>query len=57
MSRGPEIENMLAGKSAPLDIQIAFNILAIVMGIQIYESFLKDTIGNGRTIDELVGLK
>ena len=57
MSRSTEIENMMSGKSAPLDIQIAFNILAIVMGIQIYESFLKDTIGNGRTIDELVGLK
>jgi|TARA_R110000824_G_scaffold83627_2_gene209278 hypothetical protein len=57
MSRSPEIENMLAGKDAPLDIQIAFNIFAILIAIQFYESALKDTIGNGKTIDELVGLK
>jgi len=57
MSRSPEIENMLAGKDAPLDIQIAFNIFAILIAIQFYESALKDTIGNGKTIDEIVGLK
>ena len=42
---------------APVHIQIAFNILAIMLGAQLYDSFLKDTIGNGKTIDELVGLK
>ena len=57
MSSSPEIQNMLAGKDAPFDIQIAFNILAILLAIQIYENVLKDTIGNGKTIDELVGLK
>jgi len=57
MNRSAEINNMMEGKDAPLDIQIAFNILAIMIGIQIYENFLKDTIGNGKTIDELVGLK
>ena len=57
MNRSAEIEDMMAGKDAPVDIQIAFNILAIMIGIQIYENFLKDTIGNGRTIDEIVGLK
>ena len=57
MNRSVEIENMMAGKDAPLDIQIGFNILAILIGIQIYENFLKDTIGGGKTIDELVGLK
>jgi len=56
-SRDIDIMNMKAGKAAPFDIQVGFNILAIMMGIQIYESVLKDTIGGGRTIDELVGLK
>ena len=45
------------GKVAPLDIQIAFNILAILMAIQLYDNFLKDTIGGGKTIDQLVGLE
>ena len=39
------IMDMKAGKSAPFDIQVAFNILAIMMGMQIYEVYLKDTIG------------
>ncbi len=45
------------GKMAPLDIQIAFNILAILLAVQLYDSFLKDTIGGGKTIDQLVGLE
>ena len=45
------------GKVAPLDIQIAFNILALLMAIQLYDNFLKDTIGGGKTIDQLVGLE
>ena len=57
MSKDAAIQNMKAGKSAPFDIQVAFNILAITLGIQIYEQFLKDTIGKGKTIDELLGLK
>jgi len=57
MSRETEITDMMAGKDAPMDIQIMFNIMAILIGIQLYENFLKDTIGNGKTIDELVGLK
>jgi len=57
MSSQTGIERMKAGKSAPFDVQIAFNILAITLGIQIYEQFLKDSIGSGKTIDELLGLK
>ena len=57
MSSQTEIQGMVDGKSAPIDIQIAFNILAICLGIQIYDNFLKNTIGDGKTIDELVGLK
>jgi hypothetical protein len=53
----PGTQRMLDGKSAPLEIQIAFNILAILLGAQLYETFLKDTIGNGKTLDEIVGLK
>ena len=56
-SRNIDIMNMKAWKDAPFDIQVAFNILAIMMGMQIYEVYLKDTIGGGKTIDELVGLK
>lgn len=48
---------MLDGGVAPVPIQIGFNILAILIGAQIYEQFLKDTIGNGKTLDEIVGLK
>ena len=51
------IQRMLDGKSAPFDIQIAFNILAIMIGVGIYDTYLKDTIGKGKTIDELLGLK
>mgnify|MGYP003134264211 CR=1 FL=1 len=57
MSSQAGIDRMKAGKSAPFDVQIAFNILAITLGIQIYEQFLKDSIGSGKTIDELLGLK
>lgn len=42
---------------APVHIQIAFNILAIMMAMQFYDIALKDTIGGGKTIDELVGLE
>ena len=48
---------MIDGKSAPIPIQITFNILAILIGAQLYENFLKDTIGGGKTLDEIVGLK
>lgn len=48
---------MKDGGMAPLEIQIAFNMLAIVMVIQFYDIALKDTIGGGKTIDELVGLE
>lgn len=48
---------MQKGGAAPFDMQIAFNILAILMAVQIYDNFLKDNIGKGRTIDEIVGLK
>ncbi len=51
------IMDMKAGKAAPFDIQIGFNIIAILLGMQLYEQYLKDTIGGGKTIDELVGLK
>ena len=51
------IEVMQRGGAAPPDIQIAFNILAILLGMQLYDTFLKDTIAGGKTIDELVGLK
>ena len=48
---------MQKGGSAPFDMQIAFNILAILLAVQIYDNFLKNNIGGGKTIDELVGLK
>lgn len=48
---------MKAGKMAPFELQIAFNILVILMGVKIYDSFLKNNIGKGRSIDELLGLK
>ena len=48
---------MRKGGAAPFDIQVAFNILAILMAVKLYETFLKDNIGGGKTIDELVGLK
>jgi|TARA_R110000824_G_scaffold144586_1_gene312552 hypothetical protein len=51
------IRKMQSGGSAPFDLQIAFNILFMLMAVQIYDSFLKDKYGGGRTIDELVGLK
>jgi hypothetical protein len=51
------IKKMQKGGAAPFDIQVAFNILAILLAVQIYDNFLKDTIGKGKTIDELVGLK
>jgi len=53
----PGVQRMLDGKTAPVEIQVAFNILAILLGAQIYETFLKDTIGGGKTLDEIVGLK
>tara|TARA_R110001592_G_scaffold20489_8_gene83059 strand:- start:1153 stop:1335 length:183 start_codon:yes stop_codon:yes gene_type:complete len=53
----PDIQRMIDGKSAPIPIQITFNILAILIGAQLYENFLKDTIGGGKTLDEIVGLK
>ena len=49
-SRNIDIMNMKAGKDAPFDIQVAFNILAIMMGMQIYEVYLKDTIFNSKTL-------
>jgi len=51
------IQKMRAGGSAPFDIQIAFNIIALLLAVQLYDNHLKDTIGGGKTIDELVGLK
>lgn len=57
MSSHTQIQSMKDGGTAPFDIQIAFNILAIAIGIQIYDNFLKDTLGDGKTLDELVGLK
>lgn len=48
---------MKSGKMAPFEIQIAFNILAVLMGVKIYDSFLKHNIGKGKSIDELLGLK
>ena len=52
-----DILTMQQGGNAPLDMQIMFNIMAIMMGIQIYDNFLKEKYGGGKTIDELVGLK
>ena len=52
-----DTQQMIDGGAAPVPIQIAFNILAILAGAHIYEMFLKDTIGNGKTLDEIVGLK
>ena len=46
-----DTQQMIDGGVAPVPIQIAFNILAILAGAQIYEMFLKDTIGNGKTLD------
>tara|TARA_R110000796_G_scaffold60549_1_gene140079 strand:+ start:628 stop:801 length:174 start_codon:yes stop_codon:yes gene_type:complete len=57
MSSQKGIERMKAGKSAPFDVQIAFNILALLVGIDLYDRFLKDKYGKGKTIDELLGLK
>lgn len=51
------IKKMIDGGSAPFDIQVAFNILAILMALKIYDSFLKDKYYDGKTIDELLGLK
>jgi|TARA_R110000803_G_scaffold155444_1_gene220089 hypothetical protein len=51
------IKKMQRGGSAPFDIQVAFNILAVLFAIKIYDSFLKDKYYEGKTIDELVGLK
>ena len=51
------IKKMQDGGSAPFDIQVAFNILAILIAIKVYDSFLKDKYYDGKTIDELVGLK
>ena len=55
------IRKMQDGGNAPLDIQIAFNIIFLLAFVQIYDNHLKDsigdTIGKGKTIDELVGLK
>ena len=49
---------MQKGGSAPFDMQIAFNILAILLAVQIYDNFLKNNkYYEGKTIDELVGLK
>lgn len=42
---------------APLGIQIWFNIFVIAGVITFYDNVLKDTIGNGKTVDELLGLK
>ena len=52
-----DTQQMIDGGAASVPIQIAFNILAILAGAQIYEMFLKDTIGNGKNLDEIVGLK
>ena len=57
MSSQKGIERMKAGKSAPFDMQIVFNILALLVGIDLYDRFLKDKYGKGKTIDELLGLK
>jgi hypothetical protein len=51
------VKKMRDGGSAPFDIQVAFNILAILFAIKIYDSFLKDKYYEGKTIDELFGLK
>tara|TARA_R100000908_G_C3689497_1_gene104493 strand:+ start:277 stop:447 length:171 start_codon:yes stop_codon:yes gene_type:complete len=51
------IKKMQSGGAAPFDIQIAFNIIALLIGVQLYDNYLKDTVGGGKTIDELVGLK
>tara|TARA_R100001086_G_C11726171_1_gene228310 strand:+ start:498 stop:662 length:165 start_codon:yes stop_codon:yes gene_type:complete len=51
------IKTMQKGGPAPFELQVAFNVLAILLAVQIYDNFLKDTIGKGKTIDELVGLK
>lgn len=51
------IRKMQDGGNAPLDIQIAFNIIFLLAFVQIYDNHLKDSIGGGKTIDELVGLK
>ncbi len=51
------VKKMQDGGSAPFDIQVAFNILAILFAIKIYDSFLKDKYYEGKTIDELFGLK
>ena len=50
-------KTMKDGGVAPLEIQIAFNVLTLMLLFQFYDIALKDTIGNGKTIDELVGLK
>ena len=44
-------------KFAPLGIQIWFNILVIAGLITFYDNVLKDKIGDGKTIDEILGLK
>ena len=51
------INKMQTGGDAPLDIQITFNILFLLMAAQVYDSYIKDKYGGGKTIDELVGLK
>ncbi len=51
------IAKMKAGGSAPFDLQVAFNILAILFSIKIYDSYLKDKYYEGKSIDELFGLK
>jgi len=51
------IKKMQEGGSAPFDIQVAFNILAILLALKIYDSYLKDKYYDGKTIDELLGLK
>jgi len=48
---------MKDGAVAPLEIQIAFNVLTLIVLFQFYDIALKDTIGNGKTIDELMGLE
>ena len=42
---------------APLGIQIWFNIFVIAGLITFYDNVLKDKIGDGKTIDEILGLK
>lgn len=44
------------GGLPPFEYQVAFNLLAIVALVGVYDNFLKDKYFDGKTIDELVGL-